>query len=116
AADAIDDRRPAVPLQQGDLRVGHPVEGIPGGTHGLGLAQACAVDRHEGGTEALGTGEVLVAARLVDPPLAPEFGLQRLHGNAVRLYAAVAAPLANQRVDDDPPVGIGKGAALAPAA
>src|SRR5690606_28843365 len=60
-------------------------------------------------------GEVLVAARLVDAPLAPELGLQRLHRDAVGGDAAIAASLADELVDEDASVGVGKGAALAPA-
>ena len=69
----------------------------------------------ERGAEALEAGEVLVAAGLVDPPLAPQLGLDRLHRDAVRLHAAVAAALADQLVDDDPAVRVGELAPLAPA-
>ena len=70
----------------------------------------------EGRAKAVDAGEILVAARLVDPALAAELGLDRLDRDAVRLHAAIAAALADQFVDDDPLVGIGKGAALAAAA
>src|SRR5262249_12671518 len=61
-------------------------------------------------------GIVLVAAGLVDGALAAPLGLQRLHRHAVRFHPAVAAAFAHQLVDDDPLVGIGELAALAPAA
>ena len=48
--------------------------------------------------------------------LAAEFGLDRLDRDAVRLHAAIAAAFADQFVDEDALVGIGKGAALAAAA
>src|SRR6478735_7668339 len=68
-----------------------------------------AVDGDEGRAEALHAGEVLVAVRLVDLALAAELGLERLHGDAVRLHAAIAAALADQLVDEDALVGIGIG-------
>ena len=74
-----------------------------------------AVHGHEGGAEALHAGEVLVAVRLVDLALAPELGLERLHGDAVRLHRAIAAALADEIVDDHALVGVGKVAALAAA-
>ena len=80
------------------------------------LADLGAVHGDEGRAEAVDAGKILVAARLVDPALAAEFGLDRLDRDAVRLHAAIAAALADQFVDDDALVGIGKGAALAPAA
>ncbi len=70
----------------------------------------------EGRAEALHAGEVLVAVGLVDRALAAEFGLERLHRDAVRLHAAIAAALADQLVDDHALVGIGIAAALAAAA
>ncbi len=71
--------------------------------------------RHEGRAEAVDAGKILVAARLVDAPLAAELGLDRLDRDAVRLHAAVAAALADQFVDDHALVGIGERAALAAA-
>src|SRR6185503_6538991 len=61
-------------------------------------------------------GVVLVAARLVNGALAAPFGLERLHRHAVRLDAAVATALADEIIDDDALVRIGKRAALAAAA
>src|SRR3546814_7479670 len=66
--------------------------------------------------EAVQAGEVLVAGRPVDNPLAAQLGLDRLDRDAVRLHAAVAAALADQLVDEDALVRVGEGAALAPAA
>ena len=59
---------------------------------------------------------VLVAGALVDAALAAEFGLHRLHRQAVGLHRAVAATLAHQLVDDHRLVGRGQLAALAAAA
>src|SRR3546814_15564454 len=66
--------------------------------------------------EAVQAGEVLVAGRLVDNPLAAQLGLDRLDRDAVRLHAAVAAALADQLVDADALVRVREGAVLAPAA
>ena len=97
-------------------RLGHAVQRIAAAGDALGLADLGAVHRDEGRAEAVEAGEILVAARLVDLALAAELGLDRLDRDAVRLHAAIAAALADQFVDDHPLVGIGKGAALAPAA
>src|SRR4029077_13576718 len=51
-------------------------------------------------------------ARLVDGALAAPFGRQRLHRDAIRFDAAVAATFADQVVDDDALVGIRECAAL----
>ena len=75
-----------------------------------------AMHRHEGRAEAVHAGEVLVAVRLVDLALAAELGLDRLHGDAVRLHRAIAAGLADEIVDDDALVRIRELAALAAAA
>src|SRR3954463_9747717 len=60
--------------------------------------------------------EVLVARRLVDGALAAPFGFERLHRNAVRLDAAIAATFTHEFVDDHALVGIGKCLAFAPPA
>src|SRR5690606_7454550 len=73
-----------------------------------------AVHGDEGRAETVLAGEILVAGRLVDTPLAAELRLHRLDRHAVRLHAAVAAAFADQFVDDDAAVGVGEGAALAP--
>ncbi len=82
---------------------------------GVGLAQNRAIDLHEAWAKALHAGEVLVAARLVDPALAAVGRFQRLDGDAVGLDGAVAAPFTDAWVDEQPAVGIGKGPTLAPA-
>ena len=51
--------------------------------------------------KALDAGKVLVAVRLVDPPLATEFGFQRLHRDAVGNGRAVAAAFADALIDED---------------
>ena len=63
-----------------------------------------ALQRHEARAKAVQAAEVLVARRLVDAPLAPEFRLERHHRQAVRLHVAVAAALADELVDHDAPV------------
>src|SRR6202007_887155 len=75
-----------------------------GGERGRGLAARVLSALHgdEGRAEAVEAGIVLVAARLVDRPLAAELGLQRLDRDAVRGSAAVAAAFADQRVDHHP--------------
>ena len=80
------------------------------------LAQRAAVNGNEARAETLDAREVLVARRLVDGAFAAEFGLQGDHRDAVRRHAAVAAPLAYGRVDEDAPGRVGHQAALAPAA
>ena len=71
------------------------------------------VSRHRGERRAvaLHAREVEVAARLVDAGLATERSVDRLHGEAVALGAAVATALADPFVDDDPEVGGGELAA-----
>ena len=86
------------------------------GGDALALFQLGAVHRDERRAEAFDAGKVLVAARLVDGALAAPFGLERLHRDAVRLDAAIAAAFADQFVDDHALVGIGKRMALAAAA
>ena len=93
--------------QRGEARV------VAADALGFDLAQPAALDRDEARAVALEARVVLVAARLVDPPLAPELGLDRLDRDAVRLHAAVAAALAHELVDHDAPVGIRELAALA---
>ncbi|CUJ49355.1 Uncharacterised protein [Achromobacter xylosoxidans] len=80
------------------------------------LAQLAALHRDEAGAEALQTGEVLVAAGLVDGALAPELGLQRLHRQAMRFLRTIATAFAHAFVDDHAPRRVGIGAALAAAA
>ena len=46
-------------------------------------ARRCAAERDETGAKAFDTGKVLVAARLVDHPLASEFGFQGHHRHAI---------------------------------
>src|SRR4029078_9205306 len=64
-------------------------------------AHLAAVDGDEGRAKTLHAGIVFVAGRLVDGALAPQFGLQRLDRNAVRLHRAVAAAFAHRRIDHD---------------
>src|SRR4029079_5345169 len=58
---------------------------------------------------------ILVPAALVDGALAAELGLDRDHREAIRLHAAIAAAFADELVDDDALLRVGKLAALAPA-
>src|SRR5690606_24019644 len=116
AADAVDDRRPAVAAERKFFRLRHAVQRIGRAGRAAGLADLRAVHRHEGGAETVDAGKILVAGGLVDAPLAAELGLDRLDRDAVGLDAAVAAALADQFVDEDAPVGVREGAALAAAA
>src|SRR5271166_575991 len=60
------------------------------------LAQRPPVHRHEARAKALEAREILVAAGLVDLPLASIFCFDRLNGDAIRLLRAVAAALADR--------------------
>src|SRR4029079_15232625 len=80
------------------------------------LAQLAALDGDEAGGEGLDARIVLVARRLVDRALAAELGFDRRDRDAIRLDAAIAAAFADELVDHDALRGIGKFAALAPAA
>ena len=64
------------------------------------LFQAAAFHRHEAGAETRRAREILVAGRLVDLALAPQFRFQRFHRQAVRLHGTVAAAFADGFVDD----------------
>src|SRR5258708_19800967 len=59
------------------------------------------MDRDKTRTKSLDAGIVLVAVRLVDLPLAAEFGVERLHRNAIRGLRAIAAAFADAVVDED---------------
>src|SRR5262249_33290885 len=76
--------------------------------------QLAAMHGDETRAEALHTGKVLVAGRLVDGALAPEFCLDRNHRQAVGLHAAIAAALADGLIDHYALGWIGLEAALAP--
>ena len=117
AADAGDDHA-VIPVEHGHGRLGQGcvAERAGFGPGGSSLFRLRALHGDEGGAEAGGAGEILVAVRLVDLTLSAELGLQRLHRDAIGLHAAVAAALADQLVDDDALVGIGVVAALAAAA
>src|SRR4029078_13566249 len=67
----------------------------------IGLPQLAAMHGDKTRTKALDAGKVLVAVRLVDPPLAAELGLQRLHRDAVGNPRAIAAAFADPLVDED---------------
>src|ERR1019366_5829374 len=67
----------------------------------LGLPWAAATHRDQGRAKTIEAGKILVAARLVDHPLAAEFGFERLHRNAIGFDAAIAAAFADEFVDED---------------
>ncbi|MFC7542731.1 hypothetical protein ACFQU2_29150 [Siccirubricoccus deserti] len=79
--------------------------------HRLGADQG-----DEGGAEALDATQILVAGALVDLALAAELGLDRLHREAVGGAGAIAAILADPRVDRHALHRLRLGAALALAA
>ena len=79
------------------------------------LSEAPAVDGDETRAEAVDAGIILVAARLVDPPLAAELGLQRLDRHAIGDFSAIAAAFADFRVNEGADGGIRPFAALAQA-
>ncbi len=78
-------------------------------------ARRHALDRDEARAEALQAGIVLVAARLVDLALAAERRFERQDRDTVRDLAAIAAALADLRVDHHPRRRIVHQPALAPA-
>ena len=94
------------------LRIGQYLQ-IAIGRDALALFQLGTVHGDELWGETLDSGNPLVAARLIDGALAAPFGLQRLHRHAVRFEASIAAAFADQFVDDDALVGIGKSVPLA---
>src|SRR5690606_1579013 len=100
AADAGDQDVPGLLEVGADLRLRQPGQAL-GRVHALALAQAAALDGDEAGAEALHAAEVLVAVALVDLALAAVLGFLGQHADAVGLHAAVAAALADQRVDGD---------------
>ena len=115
AAHAGDDEAVHALRQVGQLGIGQRrVQHLF--ARGHALLQLAAAHGDEAGAKALEAGEILVASRLVDGALAAEFRLHRHHGHAVGLGAAIAAALAHGLVDDQAHVGVGKLAALAPAA
>ncbi len=80
---------------------------------GRGLFRGGALQRHKGRAKAVDTTEILVAGRLVNRPLAPQFGFHRHDRNTVGLHPAIAAAFADIGIDKHPFVRIGKQPALA---
>src|SRR5215471_12352397 len=68
----------------------------------LPLLELAAIHGDKARAETLDAGIVLVAARLIDSPLAPELGFDRNDREAVRGFRAIAATLAHQIVDEHP--------------
>src|SRR5579871_5997309 len=66
----------------------------------------------EARTETFDAGKVLIAVRLIDLPLAPEFGFERQYRDAIRGPRAIAATFAHGIVDDRAHRWIGEGAAF----
>src|SRR4029453_14667642 len=73
------------------------------------------LDGEEGRAVAEETRVVLVAGGLVNLGLPAELRLHRLHGQTVRLLAAIATALAHRLVDEHARLGIGLPTALAQA-
>src|ERR1700722_19157349 len=69
----------------------------------------------EARAKSLDAGEILVAARLVDTPLAPEFRFQGLDRHAVGDAPAISAAFADLRIDEGADGRVGPFAALAQA-
>ena len=86
------------------------------GKRGCGwrCGQPRAFNGHKARAEAVKAGEILVAARQIDLPLAPKRGVHRLDAEAVRGHRTIAASLADSLVDDHMPVRILHRAPLAP--
>ena len=115
-AAATDARNQHVPwtIQRWVLRLGQSRR-LDTASYCFGFAQPAAMHGDEARAEALDAGEILVAGVLVDLALAPQFGFQRQHGEAVGLLTAVAATLADRRVDEGALGRVFHLAALAPA-
>src|SRR5579883_3241887 len=60
------------------------------------------MNRDQGWAETIETRIILVAARLIDHPLAAELGFERLHRDAVRFNPAIPTALADEFIDEDP--------------
>ena len=73
----------------------------------VGFTELDAFNFDEAWAKSLYAGIVLVAARLIDLSLAPEWRFQRLNRDAVRLDRTVTAFFADARVDEQASVGIG---------
>ncbi len=102
------DQRPSPRYRQLRERV------LGAGDHGPAqLAQRPAVHRDEARAEPFEAGEILVAVGLVDGALAPELGLDRLDGDAIGFFRAIAAALAHRFVDEDALLRVRVKAALA---
>src|SRR3984957_3658592 len=69
----------------------------------------------EARAKSLDAGEILVAARLVDTPLAPEFRFQGLDRHAIGDAPAISAAFADLRIDEGALSRVGPFAALAQA-
>ena len=100
--------------RRGQRQIGEQRRWIGGGA--VGLPQAAAMHGDKTRAKAFDAGKILVAVRLVDAALAAEFGLQRLHRDAIRHLRAVAAAFADALVDEDALRRIGIKPALAAAA
>src|SRR6202167_171151 len=73
------------------------------------------MNRNEAWTEDHPPGEILVAARLVDTPLAPEFRFQGLDRHAIGDAPAISAAFADLRIDEGALGRVGPFAAFAQA-
>src|SRR5271169_1686413 len=71
------------------------------------------MDGYEARAKSLDAGEILVAARLVDAPLTPEFRFQRLDRHAIGDAPAISAAFADLRIDEGALGRVGPFAALA---
>src|SRR5215467_1228253 len=70
-------------------------------TRTIPLLEPAAIHGDKARAEALDTGIILVAARLIDGPLAPELGFDRNDREAVRGFRAITATLADEIIDED---------------
>ena len=102
AADA--DQAHASPPADGGGRAGSSTSGSAGGRPRLRVRRDVGDERRAVAVEA---AVVPVAAGLVDPRLAAELGVDRLHRQAAGPLAAVAAALADALVDEHAPGGSG---------
>src|SRR5436190_2379515 len=95
---------------------GHACKGVLAHRHRrCASTHGPAVDCYKARAEALETGVILVAAGLIDLPLAAERRLHRHDGDAARLFRTIPAALAYRFIDEDSLGRIGRAAALAAA-
>src|SRR5262245_38174995 len=83
---------------------------------GIRLLEPAAMYCDKARAKAFETRIILVAAGLIDSPLAPKLSLDRYHRKAIRRSRAIAAAFADEVINYNAFCGIGKAPAAATAA